>query len=152
MTDSLILSADAWRSLTEAGSRALPREVGGLLLGHYTGDGPRVTEAPVVPDHRATRIRYRRDATSGARILADRMHADASGLLGYLGEWHTHPLPFGPSGADLRACTRLAADGGHELALLVLALGTHGWSGHARSATPASSVHTIAFCVEGERQ
>ncbi len=128
----------------------LCREVGGLLLGYYADRGPRAAEALVVPDPRATRIRYRRDATLAARILDERVRADTTGLLGYLGEWHTHPLPFGPSGPDVRASVRLAAYGGHEVALLVLSLGVHGWTGHVRNATPAGNVRTLALSVEGE--
>lgn len=151
MTQDLILTPGVWRSLTAAGKTALPREIGGLLLGHYTKDGPRVIEAPIVPDPRATRIRHRRDAAAAGRLLDARVRADTSGLLGYLGEWHTHPLPFGPSGTDEHSALRLAADGRHDVALLVLALGAYGWIGHARKATPTGIVHNTHLRVEGER-
>lgn len=149
MTDALVLTAKAWESLTAAGKAALPREVGGLLLGHFDKEGPRVTDAVVVPDPRATRIRYRRDAAAAARILDGRIDSDATGLLGYLGEWHTHPLPLGPSGRDEYSILRLAEDGGHDVTLLVLALGTHGWTLHARQGTPAGTVHNIRARAEG---
>lgn len=149
MTRALMVHRFAWLSLTAAAKRALPLEVGGLLLGYYTADGPRVVDAPAVPDPRATRIRYRRDATLAGHILDLRLRADNTGLLGYLGEWHTHPLPVGPSGTDLQSVRNLAADGGHDVALLVLALGPVGWKSHARNATPSGNVQTIEVCVEG---
>lgn len=108
-----------------------------------------MTVAIVVPDPRATRMRYRRDAATAARILHDQMRSDTTGLLGYLGEWHSHPLPVGPSELDQRAALWLAADGGHDLTLLVLSLGHRGWTGHARVATPDGNVHTADLRTEG---
>lgn len=119
------------------------------MLGYYTEIGPHVTEAHVVPDPRATRIRYRRDVVAAERILRARIRADDSDALGYIGEWHTHPLPIGPSTTDVHASGRLAVAGGHDIALLVLALGTRGWSGHALNADPTESIETLKFSVEG---
>ena len=149
MTRTLTLTDTVWRTLRLAGTRALPRETGGLLLGYYTEIGPHVTEAHVVPDPRATRIRYRRDVVAAERILRARIRADDSDALGYIGEWHTHPLPIGPSTTDVHASGRLAVAGGHDIALLVLALGTRGWCGHALNADPTESIETLKFSVEG---
>ena len=149
MTRTLTLTDTVWRTLRLAGTRALPRETGGLLLGYYTEIGPHVTEAHVVPDPRATRIRYRRDVVAAERILRARIRADDSDALGYIGEWHTHPLPIGPSTTDVHASGRLAVAGGHDIALLVLALGTRGWSGHALNADPTETIETLKFSVEG---
>ena len=102
-----------------------------------------------MPDPRATRIRYRRDVVAAERILRARIRADDSDALGYIGEWHTHPLPIGPSTTDVHASGRLAVAGGHDIALLVLALGTRGWSGHALNADPTESIETLKFSVEG---
>ena len=149
MTDTLTLASAAWRALQLAGTRSLPREIGGLLLGHYTEVGPHVTEIHVVPDLRATQIRYRRDAVAAERILDARVYADESGVLGYIGEWHTHPLPIGPSATDLLASRRLAVAGGHDIALLVLAKGARGWAGHALNADLAGNVEELTLTVEG---
>lgn len=149
MTRALTLKGVAWRALRLAGTHALPREVGGLLLGYYTETGPLVTEIRVVPDPRATRIRYRRDAVMAERILDSSVRTDESGVLGYLGEWHTHPLPIGPSTTDVQASRQLAVAGGYDVALLVLVMGTRGWTGHALNADPAGNVETIKLHVEG---
>ncbi|MHA7304300.1 M67 family metallopeptidase [Arthrobacter sp. TMN-49] len=149
MTRTLTITDAAWRILRAAGTQELPREIGGLLLGYYTELGPHVTEARVVPDPRATRIRYRRDSAVAERILDSGIRADGSGLLGYLGEWHTHPLPIGPSTTDINASGRLAKAGGHDIALLILAMGTRGWIGHALNVDPAGDMATLNVHVEG---
>jgi integrative and conjugative element protein (TIGR02256 family) len=127
------------------GRAALPRETGGVLLGHFQSGEPVVTIAAEVPDPRATRIRYRRDATSAAATLHNHLTTDHNGLVGYLGEWHTHPLPLGPSTTDRRAMCALAADGEHAIALLVLALGAKGWRMHALQAAADGSVAPITI-------
>lgn len=149
MSRTIFLTDAVWRTLRFAGTRALPRETGGLLLGHYSEVGPHVTEAHVVPDPRATRIRFRRDAVAAERILGSRICADDSGVLGYLGEWHTHPLPIGPSVTDVQACRRLALAGGHDVALLVVTMGRRGWNGHALNADPTGNVESLKLDVEG---
>lgn len=149
MTRKLTLTDTVWKTLRMAGIQALPRETGGLLLGYYTEIGPHVTEAHVVPDSRATRIRYRRDAVVADRILGTQLQADNSGVLGYIGEWHTHPLPIGPSATDVHATGRLAAAGGHDITLLVLAMGGRGWSGHALNASPTGSIDRLQLDVKG---
>lgn len=150
MSSSLTFTGPVWRALARASRRALPREVGGLLLGYFTPEGPLVVAAPIVPDPRATRIRYRRDATTAERILNEHMSRDPSGLTGYVGEWHSHPLPVGPSGTDICSVSALARDGEHDVSLLVLALGPGGWTGHARQVSSTGAVHTVPVSVEGE--
>lgn len=152
MTDYLRLTEQAWRAITRASRRTLPREVGGLLLGYYTRKGPLVVAAPVVPDPRATRIRYRRDATTARRILEEHMGRDRSELTGYVGEWHSHPLPVGPSGTDIGSVRALAQAGGHDVRLLVAALGPGGWTGHACNVTSEGAVQTVRVSVGGEPQ
>ena len=148
MSRVLLIDQMVWQTLKRSAREALPREVGGILLGYYQAEGPRVVIAPVVPDPRATRIRYRRDARAAALILEAHQNADVTGLLGYLGEWHTHPLPVGPSNTDVASAQRLAKDGGHDVALLVIALGPGGWVGHARTVRPAGSVRAIPLQKE----
>lgn len=150
MTNSLNLTTPVWHALSRASRRALPREVGGLLLGYYTQKGPLVVAAPVVPDPRATRLRYRRDAATAARILDDHVSRDRDELTGYLGEWHSHPLPIGPSRTDITSIRALANAGMHDVVLLVVALGPAGWTGHARNVTPEGDVAPLPLSVEGE--
>ena len=148
MNRTLTIADTAWQAMQLACTRARPREIGGILLGHYTETGVYVTEAHMVPDPRATRIRYRRDAVAADRILRLRIGADDSGILGYLGEWHSHPLPIGPSATDIRASGRLAHAGGHDVVLLVVAMGAGGWNGHARNFDSAGNVTELKIDVE----
>ena len=143
VTRPLFVDDEAWQSLTRSARGALPREVGGILLGCFETQGPRVLAAPVVRDPRATRIRYRRDAHEAARILAEAVDHDETGVLGYLGEWHSHPLPSGPSRTDLQSMRDLARDGDFDVVLLVVALSPRGWVGHPRNVTPTGNVETL---------
>ena len=150
MTNSLTFTTPTWHALSRASRRALPREVGGLLLGYYTQEGPLVVAAPVVPDPRATRLRYRRDAATAASILNAHVSRDREELIGYLGEWHSHPLPIGPSKTDITSIRALAHEGMHDVLLLVVALGPAGWTGHALNITPEGDVVPLPLSVEGE--
>ncbi|WP_442914299.1 Mov34/MPN/PAD-1 family protein [Kribbella sp. NBC_01245] len=129
--------------MADSGRAALPRETGGILLGYFLDGEPTVTVAPVVPDPRATRIRYRRDARKAARSLRHHLANDKSSLLGYLGEWHTHPVPLGPSGMDRGAIGALAGQGEYDVYLLVLSLGVRGWRSHGLRACADGTVTRI---------
>lgn len=109
-----------------------------------------VSQALTVPDARATRVRYRRDVDEATDLLKERLAHDETGLLGYLGEWHTHPLPVGPSPSDERAIRHLAADGDHDVALLVVALTRRGWRAHCCLAMPDGHITPITFTPPGE--
>lgn len=149
MTKTLTLKNNAWRAMRLAGTQALPRETGGILIGYYTEAGPHVAEIRVVQDPHATRSRYRRDAVMAERILTSIVHEDDTGALGYVGEWHTHPVPAGPSAIDAEASRQLAIAGGHDVALLVLAMRTHGWTSHVLNADAAGKVEMIELHLEG---
>lgn len=150
MTDTLVIDPRAWASLSGEATAALPRETGGILLGHRTPGAIHVSQALTVPDARATRVRYRRDFDAAADLLKERLAHDDTGLLGYLGEWHTHPLPIGPSSTDESAIRSLAADGNHDIALLVVALTSRGWRAHCRLAKPDGRIQPCTFAPPGE--
>ena len=124
-------------------------ETGGILLGRVI-KGAAHLHVTVAGDPGPQALhelqRFRRDLAH-AQTLADHAWADHQAV--WVGEWHTHPLPIGPSTTDVHASGRLAVAGGHDIALLVLALGTRGWSGHALNADPTESIETLKFSVEG---
>lgn len=144
---TLWIDGPALNLAISAGQSALPRETGGILLGHFVDGEPTVTMAPVVTDSRATRIRYRRDVLVASRTLDLHIAGDRSGLLGYLGEWHTHPLPVGPSRIDHRAIHALARDGGDEVLLLVISRGLSGWRPHGVRVATDGRVTPIRVCA-----
>ena len=81
-------------------SKKLPRETGGVLVGHRTSDGFFITGA-TGPGPKAvlTRSRFRRDGTYTQEEV-DRLFVESAGREDYLGEWHSHPAPMGPSPKD----------------------------------------------------
>lgn len=149
MKKTITLNNIAWRALRLAGTQSLPRETGGILLGYYGETGPHITEIRVVLDPRSTRSRYRRDAATAERILDSVVYQDDTNVLGYVGEWHTHPLSGGPSTIDEEATRQLAIAGGHDVALLVLAKEHHGWCIHALNADATGRVEKTKLRVEG---
>lgn len=88
--------------VTEA-EKQLPRETGGILMGHW--EGSRVVVEDVSgpgPQAEHQSSGFRRDGDYCQQFL-DRVVNESEGRLDYLGEWHSHPLPSGPSALDVRA-------------------------------------------------
>jgi hypothetical protein len=48
--------------------------------------------------------------------------SNAGTVLGYVGEWHSHPAPLGASTQDLEELTRISQGTGQPIALIVLVL------------------------------
>ena len=81
--------------------QCLDKEACGLLLGLRRGNHLHITQItePQVTDHRS-RAAYRR-AVKGHRRIAIASWMKSKKLIGYLGEWHTHPERFpAPSTVD----------------------------------------------------
>lgn len=79
----------------------LPNETGGVLVGYVDAAGRTVITAIVGPGPRAFRTpsRFRRDGEYAQREV-DLLHRQSDGRDDYVGEWHSHPAPVGPSGID----------------------------------------------------
>ncbi len=82
----------------------LPKETGGVLIGSY--DTQRkivyvVDTVPSPPDSQEWPTVYIRGCR-GLREHVDRIGTTTAGMLGYVGEWHSHPDGYGsrPSGDD----------------------------------------------------
>lgn len=114
--------SDAARSTIEtAAAAALPDETGGILVGWLDHDGLHVTAAHVVTDLRAGRTSYVRRSATAQEVLDRALASEPAGSpVGYVGEWHSHPGPSGPSRQDLRTMRSFSADVEHRLALVVL--------------------------------
>jgi integrative and conjugative element protein (TIGR02256 family) len=133
-TIGVLLARDALANAVSAGRAALPKETGGILLGFRTPDHVVVTRVVVVEDPRSTRTRYlRRRRTAQQRLAA--AIANAPAVIGYVGEWHTHPESQSPSWTDLQAVGDTARLAGGAVALLVVAFPPTGEPEvHARAA------------------
>lgn len=116
--------------LRELRIAALPNETGGVLLGYYDFNINSVVVVcglPSPPDSKSTPEMFER----GIRGLADAVNEATertAGMVGYVGEWHSHPANHSatPSGHDIVQLLHLAfgmADDG--LPALQLIVGEH---------------------------
>lgn len=102
-----------------AGTAALPRETGGILAGFRTGDQVVVTRAAVVADASSSRREYRLLKRLAAEELA-RLKAVATPVVGFVGDWHTHPANVPPSSTDITSFELVAMAASDLVALIVL--------------------------------
>jgi len=127
VTDYIHLRSRARATILQAGLRADRHETGGILVGFRDGQNIIVTRAIEVPSPNATSHSYRSDHTvAQIELERDRSNHPADLLSGYVGEWHTHPAPVGPSWIDRVSIGRIAWRAEAPIALVVC---------HAASAT-----------------
>lgn len=122
---------------TSAGSL----EAGGVLIGRrIDGSLDTIVDAitrPVAADRR-TRTSFHRSARAHQRLVDDAW-TKSGGVLGYVGEWHTHPEPHPtPSSIDMRDWSRrLRDDSVDAVDVYFLIVGTVdivGWRGDRKLA------------------
>ncbi len=120
---SVELSEAALQHATRAAGRDPMRETGGLLLGWRTSDGVvHVTDMVEVPDPSARHTAYKRRHARATAALDGVLAAQPQGSpVGYVGEWHTHPAPVGPSWIDRREIRRISKKTSAPVALIVCA-------------------------------
>ena len=119
----VLLSGPVLPELSAAASAALPRETGGLLLGWWeTRDAAEVIivrHAIEIADRRATPTSWvRRPRAAQAKLsraLADLGHP----LLGYVGDWHSHPQAHTASGRDRASLLDTSLQYEHPVLLLI---------------------------------
>lgn len=131
----ILIARQALDATIADGMAALPNETGGILLGFRTPCLIVVTRTVTVADPQSSRRGYlRRYRQAQARMAIGR--GDAPPVVGYVGEWHTHPADVGPSRSDLRALAAIARLSQGPVALVVLADPAQGLSHvHGRVAT-----------------
>ena len=102
------LSEPALEDILSTAREHHPDEIGGVLIGVEAERRPWVTRAVTVPSRRATPVYY--EISAGARGRAVRRSRCDDPRLGYLGDWHSHPVDIGPSGKDRETMAELAVD------------------------------------------
>lgn len=118
------LRSDAYEAIASETAKHLPLETGGILLGYREDGDVVVTHALVVGEHGAATDRYVRDDVTANALLTEFLAQRASDdPTGYIGEWHSHPLPSGPSPTDVAAMRATAKTGDSPIALIVHAPG-----------------------------
>jgi integrative and conjugative element protein (TIGR02256 family) len=122
---NVLVAHEAIAAAGAAGRRTLLRETGGILLGFRTPDLVVVTRTVVVDDPASsgrTYLRHRRRA----QALLTAVRQDTCSVVGYVGEWHTHPADQPPSPTDLRALAETARMAPSVVALLVIGYSEQG--------------------------
>ncbi|MFD3456982.1 Mov34/MPN/PAD-1 family protein [Streptomyces sp. NPDC058691] len=118
------LCPEAYEVITSATADRLPVETGGLLLGYREDANVLVTHALVIDGEGASTHRYVRDDVRANALLAAFLTQRADDdPTGYVGEWHSHPVPSGPSQTDVAAMHATAQTSDGPIALLVYAPG-----------------------------
>ncbi len=105
---------------------ACPLETGGILLGWHEGDAVVVSHVLQVGDRRASSHGYVRNDESAQRALDDFLATSPDDRIGYVGEWHSHPVPMPPSDLDCSTLRELAEDTGYQVALAVFSVSLDG--------------------------
>lgn len=118
MNAAVRITRAALDAALDTGQQALPREIGGILLGFRIPEAVVVTRVLVVPDPRSSHSTYLRHR-GRAQTLMEAAFADAPRVVGYVGEWHTHPNDVPPSRTDRRALEATARLATGPVALLV---------------------------------
>lgn len=100
-------------------------EACGILLGREWEETLEVTEAtPPQKSDRRHRTGYVR-MTAGHLVLARKSWKASKGLIGYLGEWHTHPEDHAnPSNQDLQSSRELARRNSCRVLSIIVGLRT----------------------------
>lgn len=115
----LLVSVEALERATADARTALPLETGGILLGFRTPDLIVVTRTLTVPDPFSGRRTYLR-RRGKAQVQMTQALRQAPPVVGYVGEWHTHPADVPPSSIDTNALAATARATSQPVALIVL--------------------------------
>ena len=144
----VLVAHEALNAAVEAGSAALPKETGGILLGFRIPDGLVVTRFLLVEDDSSSTHSYlRRRRPAQGQLDAARRHAGAA--TGYVGDWHTHPKDVGPSRSDARSMAAACRDAGGPVVLIVLTYsGTEFAHAHAQIARRTHPGHPLIRSVD----
>jgi integrative and conjugative element protein (TIGR02256 family) len=118
VTAGILIARAALDTVLTAGEESLPLETGGILLGFRAPGVIVISRALVVPDPRSSRHSYLLHGRR-AQVLMAGARTDAPAVVGYVGEWHTHPADVPPSRTDERALGAAARMAAGPVALVV---------------------------------
>lgn len=114
------LTGPVLSEIRAAASASEPRETGGLLLGWWdANDTIVVRHAIEVPDRLATRTSWVRRPRLARAALSEALTALSHPLLGYVGDWHSHPLPCPASQRDQASLARTSLQYPQPVVLLI---------------------------------
>ncbi|MBX4170293.1 Mov34/MPN/PAD-1 family protein [Rhodococcus sp. DMU2021] len=113
------VSRAAARKMHSAAELAAPKETGGLLLGWWEHDSIVIDTVIVLADSAATETSWTRREAEAQKRLDALLEASRDQLLGYVGDWHSHPAPVGASSTDLQSLTCSSKQYQEPLVLMV---------------------------------
>jgi proteasome lid subunit RPN8/RPN11 len=106
----------------------MPLETGGILLGWRDIDCIHVARFIEVRDPNAQHGKYQRDhAAAQAALHLARADFHPDSLLGYVGEWHTHPALQPPSRQDRKELRAIGRRSAQPVAMIVLSSDGANW-------------------------
>ena len=144
----VLVAREALDTAVEAGSAALPKETGGILLGFRIPDGLVATRFLLVEDTGSSTHSYLlRHRLARRQLDAVRRHAGPA--VGYVGDWHTHPKDIGPSPRDARSIAAACRDAAGPVTLIVLSYaGSEVAHTHAQIASRTHPGHPLIRSVD----
>lgn len=92
------------------------------MVGFRTKTGLFIEDALLVADDFATHSQYLRRSNEAQRVLGAYLRVQTDITVGYVGEWHTHPLPLPPSSTDRDTMRAIALGNSDQTGLIVVAL------------------------------
>jgi hypothetical protein len=118
-----LMSGPALAELNAAAQAALPKETGGLLLGWWdtceAAETVIVRHAIEVPDRQATPTSWVRRPRAAQAALSWALTTLGHPLLGYVGDWHSHPEACTASRQDKESILRTSLQYEHPVLLLI---------------------------------
>lgn len=115
------MSEEARNKTVHSALSASPKETGGILLGWVEGQNVVVSDVLVVDDPESGNYHYVRNYERAEAALSEYLtHIDNS-LLGYVGEWHSHPMLQPPSAIDRRSLQAVVIEAERQAAMVVIA-------------------------------
>lgn len=114
------LSEDSESQIVRFAQPDLPCESGGILVGYRDSNDIVISKVLSVPAESVGVSHYRRDSNVADTVL-QRYLETSEDIEGYIGEWHSHPAPAGPSRLDLKTLEEIASVAEGPVALIVCA-------------------------------
>lgn len=108
LIESIRLSVRTSTFMTANSAEHAPNETGGMLIGWVAGAILHIVEATPPGPHAEHRPAvFTRDGPFSQAQL-DACVSASDGLHDYVGEWHSHPYPMGPSSKDVASMRRIS--------------------------------------------
>jgi integrative and conjugative element protein (TIGR02256 family) len=117
---TIVISSVAAKKAYATSRRAYPLETGGLLLGWWDGQKIVIKDVVEVVDPKATHTSWIRYENSSQTTLDHVIERTSDPKLGYVGEWHSHPMSRRASPIDIDSLKKASIQYRNPLVLAVI--------------------------------